>query len=174
MIQAIKTIYKGFAFRSRLEARWAVFFDAMGIKWEYEKEGYILEDKTLYLPDFWLPESKVFLEVKPECLSVEENKKCAQLAKLHPVILAVGIPEPHVYEMMGYAENIPGFYTVFDGDTTEETYTGNVSEYIFLFYHDDEPGNWESAPEDCSISHDGLEAACLKAKQARFEHGKNG
>lgn len=41
-IKAIETSYKGYRFRSRLEARWAVFFDALGIEWEYEKEGYEL------------------------------------------------------------------------------------------------------------------------------------
>ena len=30
-IKAIETYYKGYRFRSRLEARWAVFFDAAGI-----------------------------------------------------------------------------------------------------------------------------------------------
>jgi hypothetical protein len=43
MIKAIETQYKGYRFRSRLEARWAVFFDALDIKWEYEKEGYALK-----------------------------------------------------------------------------------------------------------------------------------
>lgn len=33
MIKPIKTQYKGYRFRSRLEARWAVFFDACGVKW---------------------------------------------------------------------------------------------------------------------------------------------
>jgi hypothetical protein len=28
-IKAIETSYKGYRFRSRLEARWAVFFDAL-------------------------------------------------------------------------------------------------------------------------------------------------
>lgn len=54
-IKAIETEYKGYRFRSRLEARWAVFFDTLEIKWEYEKEGYTLADGTNYLPDFWIP-----------------------------------------------------------------------------------------------------------------------
>ena len=37
MIKAIETIYNGYRFRSRLEARWAVFFDEMGIKYEWQK-----------------------------------------------------------------------------------------------------------------------------------------
>jgi hypothetical protein len=65
MLKAIETKYKGCRFRSRLEARWAVFFDAIGIEWEYEKEGYKLPSGW-YLPDFWLPETKTWVEVKPE------------------------------------------------------------------------------------------------------------
>ena len=53
--QAIRTRYSGILFRSRLEARWAVFFDALGVKWEYEKEGYELPSGR-YLPDFFLPD----------------------------------------------------------------------------------------------------------------------
>lgn len=71
MIKAIETRYKGYKFRSRLEARWAVFFDACGVEWEYETEGYMLEDGTKYLPDFLLRNVEVdgksqdiFIEVK--------------------------------------------------------------------------------------------------------------
>jgi hypothetical protein len=39
-INAIETHYKGYRFRSRLEARWAVFFDALGYEWQYEPEGF--------------------------------------------------------------------------------------------------------------------------------------
>lgn len=73
MIKAIETRYKGYRFRSRLEARWAVFFDALNLEWEYEKEGYDLGDGTYYLPDFWLPELEIWYEVKGK-LDWEEKK----------------------------------------------------------------------------------------------------
>jgi hypothetical protein len=38
----IETLYRGYRFRSRLEARWAVFFDRARIPWRYEPEGYDL------------------------------------------------------------------------------------------------------------------------------------
>lgn len=41
-MKAIETKYKGYRFRSRLEARWAVFFDTLGVKWEFEREGFEL------------------------------------------------------------------------------------------------------------------------------------
>lgn len=47
----IQTAYKGYNFRSRLEARWAVFFDHLGVKWEYEPEGFEIDGQR-YLPDF--------------------------------------------------------------------------------------------------------------------------
>lgn len=53
-IKPIETEYRGYRFRSRLEARWAVFFDTIGAKWEYEPEGFELADGTKYLPDFLL------------------------------------------------------------------------------------------------------------------------
>lgn len=63
-MKAITTVYKGWRFRSRTEARWAVFFDALGIKWEYEPEGFEMSDGTRYLPDFWLPDWGMWVEVK--------------------------------------------------------------------------------------------------------------
>jgi hypothetical protein len=66
-IQAIETVYRGHRFRSRLEARWAVFFDRLGIEWRYEPQGYeiVYGDETRrYLPDFYLPRFDVWVEVK--------------------------------------------------------------------------------------------------------------
>ena len=62
--KAIETVYKGYRFRCRLEARWAVFFDAIGLPFEYEPEGFTLDDGTKYLPDFWLPSLKMWVEIK--------------------------------------------------------------------------------------------------------------
>lgn len=64
MIKPIETVYKGYRFRSRLEARWAVFFDSLGLHWEYEKEGFDLNGKY-YLPDFYLPHLDLWVEIKP-------------------------------------------------------------------------------------------------------------
>lgn len=61
----IPTKYKGYTFRSRLEARWAVYFDLIGITWEYEPEGYKLRNGVWYLPDFYLHQLDTFVEIKP-------------------------------------------------------------------------------------------------------------
>lgn len=62
-IKPIETRYADHRFRSRLEARWAVFFDHLGIEWQYEPECYRVAGKG-YLPDFWLPDLSLWVEVK--------------------------------------------------------------------------------------------------------------
>jgi hypothetical protein len=52
-IRPIQTPFAGRLFRSRLEARWAVFYTALGIPWMYEPEGFALADDLRYLPDFY-------------------------------------------------------------------------------------------------------------------------
>jgi hypothetical protein len=87
MIQPIETHYKGYRFRSRIEARWAVFFDHLGIVWDYEKEGYELGELGRYLPDFWLEnvgfaggEHGMFVEVKSILPTEKEMKKLDKVA----------------------------------------------------------------------------------------------
>ena len=63
-VQAIETVYKGYRFRSRLEARWAVVFDQAGLHWQYEAEGFVV-DGVRYLPDFYLEELNTLIEIKP-------------------------------------------------------------------------------------------------------------
>lgn len=72
-IKAIQTRYKGYHFRSRLEARWAVFFDSLKIKWDYEPEGFELKGNVRYLPDFYFPDFNIYAEIKQ---SNESLHKC--------------------------------------------------------------------------------------------------
>lgn len=74
MIKAIQTEYNGRKFRSRLEARWAVLFDDLGIDYVYEPQGIEFEDGTKYLPDFYLPELKAWFEVKGVMGEKDEHK----------------------------------------------------------------------------------------------------
>jgi hypothetical protein len=81
MYPAIQTRYAGCHFRSRIEARWAVFFDALGLIWHYEVEGFRLPS-GFYLPDFELPSVKCFIEVKGKDLSDREMYKVCDLAAM--------------------------------------------------------------------------------------------
>ena len=93
-IKAIETEYKGYRFRSRTEARWAVFFDACGIAYEYEHQGFVLPNGSRYLPDFWLPSVNWFIEIKGEEPTPEEINKCQQLSRFRRCILLSGTPGP--------------------------------------------------------------------------------
>lgn len=95
-LKAIPTIYKSHKFRSRIEARWAVFYDAMGIAWEYEKEGYQLPSGW-YLPDFWLPKQEYWIEIKGKEPTEKEVALAQELcvATKYPVFIFYGtIPDP--------------------------------------------------------------------------------
>lgn len=63
-IKAIPTTYNGRRYRSRLEARWAAYFDLLG--WHHEYEPC---DLGTWSPDFALwgkrPQFPVYVEVKP-------------------------------------------------------------------------------------------------------------
>lgn len=152
MIQAIQTEYKGYRFRSRLEAKWAVFLDALALNWEYETEGFDL-DGLRYLPDFWLPQDRTFLEVKPVEPDQESLDKIILLATKFKIILVVGMPDEKVWRLF-----------------TPET--GTVKEYPVLLERV-RPGDWTLAfGEPGEQVRRGLDFAVRAARSARFEHGE--
>lgn len=65
-IAPLETRYGGCRFRSRIEARWAVFFTKLDIPWEYEAQGFeVGRHRLQYLPDFYLPKQGLYVEIKP-------------------------------------------------------------------------------------------------------------
>ena len=167
-MQAIETRYKGYRFRSRLEARWAVYFDALGIKWVYEPEGYVLADGKRYLPDFWLPGLKCFAEVKPSTLTLAEFIKCQSLPG--ECVILDGLPENRIYafapkdeaQKMGVDE-LAAAYLAYLG----REYCGvnfiESSERGRMWI--DSAGNFVSSENHPAVN---------SARSARFEHGENG
>lgn len=95
-IKPINTKYKGYNFRSRLEARWAIFFDEIGWEWRYEDEGYQLES-GYYLPDFYFPLLNMYAEVKAKAFTEAEVNKCKQLSEEFGVVMLEGPPNPRSY-----------------------------------------------------------------------------
>lgn len=106
---AIETEYDGYRFRSRLEARWAVFFDAMGIRYEYEPEGFGFGG-TRYLPDFYLPEFGVYVEIKPNDTSVVKHmgdgnrweRKCSKFRDCvgKAILICYGDPAENTFQYL--------------------------------------------------------------------------
>ena len=160
----------GYRFRSRLEARWAVFFGALGIDWEYEKEGYDLGNTGFYLPDFWLPQVKMWAEVKPEKLNDTERRKCEVLAQEtdHPCLMLIGVPENKAYEAISYAVTDGGWPGEYEGVSDGWALTSYV-----LTAHRLREGRfyWCLSISDTDHFSD-TENAVNAARSARFEHGE--
>lgn len=178
-MKAIETKYKGYRFRSRLEARWARFFDELNERWDYEKEGYNL-DGIYYLPDFWLPKFGMFFEIKGEPPTKEERLKCERLRDSTGKAVAI------FYGLPGHGEG-----TLYCWDQGEDSAGSSDWEvwlmgdiYGRLLLDIPESRNHEIyLAEDCSkiweindsrSAPEFLEAAINAAKSARFEHGENG
>ena len=66
-IKPIETLYRGHYFRSKAEARFAVFLDCLGIKWEYEPQGFDLGNGLKYLPDFKIYNAEIWDENRDKC-----------------------------------------------------------------------------------------------------------
>lgn len=82
-IKVYPTIYNGTRFRSRNEARWALFFDLIEEPWSYEPRRFNLRHGS-YLPDFHLPKAYagrgMWIECKPTYPTNEEAWLAADLS----------------------------------------------------------------------------------------------
>lgn len=191
-IKAIQTKYKGYLFRSRLEARWAVFFDCCGVEYEYEPEGYDLGNGLMYLPDFLLhgvdgrDGGDLYVEVKGQMDDADAEKinRFYETGMVNPsicqksktAILVVGnIPsgediddilwfiEGEAYANNGDWPNCYNFETI-DGDHFA-AYPGINKNGGFELFGDD--SNYL-----CDMDRIATEKAYRIARQARFEHGE--
>ena len=167
MIKPIETHYKGRLFRSRLETRWAVFFDTLGVQWEYEPEGFELGDGLRYLPDFWLPQVNLWAEVKPKPLSASELHRCFLLFKGtgHGVVLLIGTPDFIEYDILEeplWGETQP--YSLVPHSLTTEYL---IDEHRFFSQGYPTPGDMGYWGTDYSN-------AVNAARSARFEYGECG
>jgi hypothetical protein len=116
------TEYNHHTFRSRLEARWAVFFDGMKIDWQYEPEGFELPSGERYLPDFYLPRFKWFVEIKPTIeVGLRENKARGFVEQGHlSILFLIGAPDFRAYT---------GLYW-YDGAVTDAPYSLDTKYYL--------------------------------------------
>lgn len=97
-IRPLETHYAGHRFRSRLEARWAVFMDKLDIPWEYEPQGYVVNGAP-YLPDFLVrpnTDGAFWLEIKGTFPDPDELTKAKGLAEGSgiPAFVYWAKPEP--------------------------------------------------------------------------------
>ena len=162
-LKPIETVYNGYRFRSRLEARWAVYFDTLGIEYEYEKEGFDLGERGWYLPDFWLPQVSMWAEVKGKAFTSEEYMKASVLGN---VLLLDGLPDYRTY------------YVAKNGAFQDDYLICNCHGYLEKegrFYNNTEfYGLFPDEMKHLVKSQYGqfMTAGIVAAKSARFEHGE--
>src|SRR4030042_1299855 len=112
------TTYNGINFRSRIEARWAVFMDNCGVKYEYEPETFKLSS-GLYVPDFFLIDLDCFLEIKYDgCEDVIVNIKCGNLSDVSNktvFLLAMTIPNENEIDCSGWTYERSTSMAMFSG-----------------------------------------------------------
>ena len=167
-MKAIQTRYNGFSFRSRVEARWAVALDSLGVVYEYEREGYNLGAAGFYLPDFWLPQVSMWAEVKAEPLNGNEVAKAKALARGsgYPVLMLVGQPANKPYTAWEWAEWLGdlgdpvAFRTVEYCLTMHNDYP-RIEGRFYSPVGDDDPGRFADTAR-----------AVAAAQSARFEFGQ--
>ena len=108
VMKGVSVEYNGIIFKSKLEAKWACYFDCIGIKWQYEPNLFKFKNNIYYKPDFFLPQVNLWAEVKIDnelttleiekikCLINETGKRC---------ILLNGGPKPITFELIQLDEN---------------------------------------------------------------------
>ena len=138
MIKAIETQYKGYRFRSRLEARWAVFFDALGLSWEYEPEGFDLGEHGWYLPDFYVRGLDAYVEVKGKCPTHEERQRCYKLSAgtKTPVFLVYGPPSHERCELIGWDHAVGSGIELYAGEGWENWVEARPTYHATVFHFD--------------------------------------
>lgn len=197
-IKPIETIYNGYRFRSRLEARWAVFFDSLGVDYEYEPEGFS-NNGVLYLPDFlihgveaihcmeWTQDVYVEVEGVPDQASADKvftfSRGSRQRASGNPdsiPIWVVGnIPDPDDYinsmeeqrsQRCEKTRCIKNHCSLCINDFGP--LDGDMCFSFSLDYTDHLIFRGADSSYDYGKWSDEIQKAFRKARQARFEHGE--
>jgi hypothetical protein len=182
-MKAIKTSYRGYSFRSRTEAKWAVFFDKLGLLWYYEEQGFVLPDSGCYLPDFKLilpTDELVYCEVngcEADDFADPEISKLREFATESrcKIVLLTGVPEYRVYNQF-VPDSMPNSFTaVFFQDY--EPFLMTASDYWFqVLKLDSRTGRLHFNLNDRALRKAfgrGYLEAVAAARGARFEHGES-
>lgn len=148
-MRALPSYWNGVVFRSRTEARWAVFFDAINLVWDYEPEGFALPNDTWYLPDFWLPEMHIWAEVKPRDLVSEEERERVEMLVAgtgHPCLLLEGTPRPTAFDYcMPEAGDVAWDRACFNDKHTVSRHDGRPRMYL-------QPADYEPPEQEVVVA----------------------
>jgi len=95
-IKTKPTFYKGVWFDSRTEAKYALAWDLLGIRYKIEEEKYTDHEGRGFIPDFYLPDYQLWVEVASDRPEAQARKipRCHALADAtsQAVLLTKGFP----------------------------------------------------------------------------------
>ena len=172
-IKPIETHYNGYRFRSRLEARWAVFLDSIGFDYDYEPEGFNLGNGLFYLPDFYISTNNSWVEIKGQDITETEFEKMLAFCKEKCDVLKGGA------KFRILKGKVPKYPTARGRIIGIECYNYVSADEYNRFYKDEDEeevtdgqfidGLWSP---DCSEKD--LIFGLITARRARFEFGECG
>jgi len=103
-VAVIPTEYDGTMYRSRTEARWAVFLTSLRCPFEYEPEGFRLPQAGGYIPDFYLTNVDKFIEIKPSVCVEGRESPVEEFAEVTDKSIYVFRGSPSCDNYSGYPE----------------------------------------------------------------------
>lgn len=188
-IKPIETVAYGRRFRSRLEARYAVFLTTLGLRWEYEPEGFQLPSGW-YLPDFYLPDIRggTWLEIKPHGQGSfgwgkgprwTDRRLYEFTESVGQFFVANGLPDPVAvsdcasdYQLPGLMENDmdPHWWCVCGCSRTAGIQFDGRGDRVICPHSDCRTS--PHGDKGYSHNHPRIIAAAVAAHSARFEHGE--
>lgn len=194
-IKPIETEYKGYRFRSRLEARWAIFFDALHLQWVYEDEGFQFDRVPVrittdwekisgkYLPDFYFPKLNYYIEIKGRPATNFETLLWAALSSITD-------SKVYLFDSGMFLPGSSGFD--YDAPFCSRFIRGEFSDSPLMWMKCDKCGKiditfdgWVHYSSQCKCyddvnrkkwggsNHPDVVAAYAKALSSRFEHGEH-
>lgn len=137
--EAIKIVYNGVNYRSKLEGKWAVYFDYLGVEYGYEVEDGFKTPVGVYCPDFFIYKTGWFIEVKahPDLLTQTERDKIGYFETHLPewangIITVFGNPE-NTYDDW-FLHDVLGIERT-ELDVKQAEYTA-INKTFYCGYHD--------------------------------------
>jgi len=128
--------YNGITFRSSWEAIIAESLDKACFKYEYEKHTFdVGNDIGKYIPDFYIPEKDVFIEVKGQWIG-DAKKKVARFKELYSdkrLYVIESVDSLNIFMLLQYLYGLSHF----DFDSKDENYIEGRVRYVCMLMIDE-------------------------------------
>ena len=176
-MRIVETEYAGHLFHSCLEARWAVFLNAVRADWKYEPEEYVLDNGFRCLPDFQVRSVRFYragdmsatdiaIEVK-DVMDPASEAKIEVYAGERPILVLGGLPHgPNYAAGLSYGLKGVGTVALLEPFSCRFVVPGVDDDGRFALFD----VGW---PALAHLDSAATQSAYAKAAMARFEFGQD-